>query len=61
MRRPHQTLRQIFAAPVVIGILSIVGLLAALVGDNVWDTVSWIGLAIPFALFVFFIYRRAPN
>jgi hypothetical protein len=61
MRRSHQTLRQIFAAPLVIGILSIVGLLAALVGDNVWDAVSWISLAIPFALFVFFIYRRAPN
>lgn len=61
MRRPHQTLHQIFAAPLAIGILSIVGLLAALIGDNIWDAVSWIGLAIPFVLFVFFVYRRAPN
>jgi hypothetical protein len=61
MKRSHQTLRQIFAAPLVIGILSTVGLLAALIGDNVWDAVSWVGLAIPFLLFVFFIYRRAPN
>ncbi|UPJ50994.1 hypothetical protein IVB30_06410 [Bradyrhizobium sp. 200] len=61
MRRPHQTLRQIFAAPLAIGILSVVGLLAALIGDNVWDAVSWISLAIPCVLYVFFIYRRAPN
>jgi hypothetical protein len=61
MKRPQQTLRQIFAAPLVIGILSTVGLLAALIGDNIWDAVSWVSLAIPFVLFVFFVYRRAPN
>jgi hypothetical protein len=41
--------------------LSTVGLLAALIGDDVWDAISWVSLAIPFVLFVFFIYRRAPN
>jgi hypothetical protein len=41
--------------------LSTVGLLAALIGDNVWDAVSWVSLAIPCVLFVFFVYRRAPN
>jgi hypothetical protein len=61
MKRSPQTLRQIFAAPLVIGILSTVGLLAALIGDNVWDAVSWVSLAIPCMLFVFFVYRRAPK
>jgi len=61
MKRSPQTLRQIFAAPLVIGILSTVGLLAALIGDNVWDAVSWVSLAIPCVLFVFFVYRRAPK
>jgi len=33
----HRTLGQIFAVPLLIGVMSIVGLVAALVGDGIWD------------------------
>lgn len=56
-RPARQTLREIFAAPVVIGVLSTIGLISALVGDGVWDGLSWLTLAIPVALFVGFIAR----
>ena len=45
--RPTYTLRQIFAAPFLIGVLSAIGLTTALVGDNVWDWISWPLLGLP--------------
>jgi hypothetical protein len=56
--RSHRTLRQIFALPVVIGILSTVGLLAALIGDGWWDGLSWATLSLPVLLYVVFFLRR---
>ena len=38
------TLWQIFAAPLLVAVLSSFGLVAALVGDGWWDLVSWITL-----------------
>jgi len=54
----HRTLGQIFAAPIVVGVLSIVGLLAALIGDGWWDVVSWLTLTVPVLLYVYFLMRR---
>jgi hypothetical protein len=56
--RHHKTLWQIFAVPVFIGALSVVGLVAALVGDGWWDGVSWLTLALPVLLYFFFVLRR---
>ncbi len=56
--RTHRKLRQIFALPMVIGILSTVGLLAALIGDGWWDGLSWASLSLPVLLYVFFMIRR---
>jgi hypothetical protein len=54
----HRTLGQIFAAPMVVGALSIVGLLAALIGDGWLDAVSWLSLTLPILLYLFFVVRR---
>jgi hypothetical protein len=56
--RSLRTLRQIFALPIMIGILSPVGLLAALVGDGWWDGLSWAALSLPVLLYLFFMIRR---
>jgi len=40
-RRDSQTTWQIFRWPTLICVLSIVGLVTALVGDGWWDAVSW--------------------
>lgn len=45
---------QVFAAPIVLGALSAVGLIAALLGDNVWDAVSWLTLGIPCVVMAWF-------
>jgi len=57
----HRSLSQIFAAPLVIAIVSTVGLISALVGDGVWDAVSWVALGLPVLLYLLFIWRRRPN
>lgn len=37
----------VFGAPSVIALLSAVGLFAALLGDGWWDSLAWLGLALP--------------
>ena len=57
----QRTLTQIFAAPLVIAIVSTVGLISALVGDGWWDAVSWVALGLPVLLYLLFIWQRRPN
>ena len=57
----HRSLTQIFGAPLVIAVVSTVGLISALVGDGWWDAVSWAGLGLPVLLYLLFIWRRQPN
>jgi hypothetical protein len=56
-RTRHRTLREIFAWPAIIAVLSTVGLMSALLGDGIWDGVSWIVLAVPVALYCGFFQR----
>ncbi|PTR25105.1 hypothetical protein [Pseudomonas sp. GV085] len=41
---------KVFVIPTVIAVLSAAGLFAALLGDGVWDSLSWVGLGVPAAL-----------
>jgi hypothetical protein len=54
---PRQTFGQIFAGPIMVGVLSTLGLVSALVGDGFWDGVSWVTLLVPILLGVVFIVR----
>lgn len=47
-----------FGIPVVIGVLCAAGLFSALLGDGVWDAVSWLGLGIPSVLAVWGLIPR---
>ena len=53
----RQTLSQMFFVPAVLAVLSAVGLVSALVGDGAWDALSWLTLAAPAAVPVYFIAR----
>jgi cytosine/uracil/thiamine/allantoin permease len=46
----RKTIGQIFGIPVLMALLSAIGLVSALVGDGMWDGVSWVTLPIPTAL-----------
>lgn len=49
---------RIFRWPLVLGILSLVGLIAALVGDQAWDVLSWICLGSLPVLLLYYLLRR---
>lgn len=53
----RQTNKQIFAVPIVLGGLSTIGLVSALVGDGVWDGLSWVTLGIPILLCAYFFLK----
>jgi uncharacterized membrane protein len=55
-RRPG--LWAVFAVPIAIALLSVVGLVAALTGDGLRDVVSWLGLAAPVAVTGWAMRRR---
>jgi hypothetical protein len=56
-RRRIRSLGEIFAMPVLLGVLSAIGLVVALLGDEIWDTVGWVGLGIPLLIAVWYLLR----
>lgn len=56
-----KTRRQIWLAPVLLGLVTLVGLLAALLGDGVWDLVSVAALAIPVGVIAWYWGRPAQS
>jgi hypothetical protein len=49
---------QIFLFPTIIAVIVAFGLVSALLGDGIWDTTSWIALAVPLAVTTFFACRK---
>lgn len=49
---------RVFAVPILVALASAVGLLAALLGDGVWDAVSWAGLGQAVLLCAWYGLRR---
>ncbi len=45
-----QSAWRVFRIPLLLGVLTIVGLLSALVGDDGWDLLSWLTLLAPIAV-----------
>lgn len=57
-RRYNTPPARIFAVPVLIALTSLIGLIAALLGDGVLDVVSWVGLAVPLVIIGWAMKRR---
>ncbi|WP_256775685.1 MULTISPECIES: hypothetical protein [unclassified Stenotrophomonas] len=52
MNRPHSAPRSPFIAPAWVAAASVLGLVSALIGDGVFDVVSWLVFAVLIALVV---------
>ncbi|UHL63874.1 hypothetical protein LSG25_17860 [Paralcaligenes sp. KSB-10] len=50
----YTMLVRVWAAPVLLGVLTLFGLLAALLGTGLWHWAAWLALAIPVAVASFF-------
>jgi hypothetical protein len=55
--------RRMWTAPIVLGVLTLSGLLTALVSDGWGDVWSWIGLGVPVAVMTWYALplRRSPQ
>lgn len=51
---------RIFRWPLLLGVLTAVGLVVALVGDDIWDALSWLTLTTPIAAALWGIVRPQP-
>jgi hypothetical protein len=45
--------------PALMGLLSTVGLVSALLADGIWDALSWAGLGIPVVVAAWYAWRPA--
>ena len=59
MKPRQSSFWKVFAIPSVIALLSAAGLFAALLGDGVWDALSWLGLGVPAVLGIRGLWRKA--
>lgn len=46
----QRSLKEIFRVPMILALLSALGLISALVGDGIFDWFSWLALAVPVAI-----------
>ncbi|MYM22229.1 hypothetical protein GTP46_06190 [Duganella sp. FT135W] len=49
---------RMWGAPIALAVLTLIGLISALVGDGVWDHVSAVALGVPVTLCLWFGLRR---
>ncbi len=50
--------KRMWAAPITLAILTVIGLISALVGDGAWDHISAVALGVPVLLCLWFALRR---
>jgi len=48
---------RIFAVPALLAILIAVGLISGVLGDGIWDVISWIALGTPLAVIAYRLHR----
>ena len=53
----RQSLRRIFRIPALLAVVTAFGLVAALLGDGVWDGASWFALAIPLVVTSYCLFK----
>lgn len=59
MIRPlHHSLSAIFAAPLIVGVLSLAGLVVALLGDGAWDVAGWVCIGVSIVVLVWALIAR---
>ncbi|UWU73741.1 hypothetical protein N2603_27105 [Bradyrhizobium huanghuaihaiense] len=59
--RHHRSAWDVFRVPLLIGLVCAAGLGLALVGDGIWDGLSWLALSLPVGLAVFYWHRAGRS
>lgn len=53
--------RNTFGIPILLATITAAGLLSALLGDDVWDALSWAALGLPVAVCLWFWLGQRPS
>lgn len=53
-----KTFLKIWQVPIILAVISVVGLLSALTGDDLWDVLSWLTLGVPLLVGVYFLNKH---
>ena len=53
--------RKIYTLPTIIAVVSGVGLIFALLGDGIWDAVSWLAVGLPLGIAALVWWRSTPR
>ena len=51
-------MNRLWTWPIVLGVLTTIGLASALLGDGVWDVLSWVTLGVPVVVSAWYGLRR---
>ncbi len=52
---------KVYGAGIVLAFLTLAGLLVALFGDGFWDAASWLLLALPLAVLIWYVARSSAR
>lgn len=59
MTSPTHSFRKVWAVPCLLALIVVVGLISALLGVHIaWKVISWIALALPLVIIVWFAALR---
>ena len=53
-RAARRDWKEVFGIPIALGVLSGIGLISALLGDDIWNLLSWIALGVPCAVVIWY-------
>lgn len=53
--------RNTFGIPILLAAITAAGLLSALLGDDMWDALSWAALGLPVAVCLWFWLGQRPS
>ncbi len=57
-RPPRKPFLRMWGAPIILALLTMIGLISALLGDGVWDDVSAVALGVPTIACAWYGLRR---
>ncbi len=53
--------KRLWGAPILLGILTLIGLLSALLGDGMWDVLSALTLGIPVVVTIWCFFKKSKT
>lgn len=56
-----RTTGEIWGMPLILAVVTTFGLISALLGDDMWDRLSWLALAAPLIVIGWHFTRRPPR